>query len=144
MYKKFYNTRASFFTILLAFLVGQATAAGLGDVVEKNPRQALVQIKSSLEKDANDQNALFLRAKAYENLGRIEVAKRQYESFIERFPTRPEAYLNLANIYSKKLSDQASVPSFRLSLPSRRLDSKRSSSLLSSCSRRSLPLRVST
>ena len=102
MDKFFYNLKITIFTIVLVFIAGQSIAAPLEDLVEKNPRKALLQIKEALGRNANDENALFLQARAHENLGQTEVAKRQYELFLERFPARPEAYLNLANIHSSK------------------------------------------
>ena len=102
MGKKVYIFKTFITLCLISLLSTPSFAASLKEQVEKQPRQALPQIEKILAKDVSNEEALFFRAKAYENLGQLDAAKRFYEQFIERYPKRPEVYLNLANIYAKK------------------------------------------
>ena len=89
--------------ILLTFmLVCSAGAQSLEELVEKNPKKALSQIKRSLKDNNNPEKLLFLQARANEILGHSDDAIMQYESFILSYPDRPEAYINLANVYSQR------------------------------------------
>jgi tetratricopeptide (TPR) repeat protein len=92
--------KTSFFCLL--FLSFTAPAAALESLVVKNPKQAILELNQKLEKDPEDKQSLFLKARAYENLGDVDTASKTYRSLIKRFPEQPESYLNLANIYSKK------------------------------------------
>ena len=87
-------------SMMMAFNLSYAQS--IEQLVQENPRQALSQIDKELTNNPNDEKALFLQALAYEKLGQSERAQAHYERFIKRFPERPEAYLNLANLHAKK------------------------------------------
>ena len=104
---KNFLSQSVFILLLMVLATNMSFAQTLEQLVQENPRQALTQINKTLSNKPNDANALFLRARAYEQLGQDERAQAYYERFVQRYPEHPEAYLNLANLYAKKGDTQS-------------------------------------
>ncbi len=92
--------------ILSLFLYSTvSTAASLSEAKalhnKGNTRQALTEIDSYLQEDANNINALFFKAQLQYELGRRDSAVATYRSIIKQAPKQLEAYNNLAAIYAQ-------------------------------------------
>lgn len=71
-------------------------------MVSSSPSRALVEIDLLLESDSNSHNLLFLRAVTLTKLEQKDLAIKTYISLIEKFPTLPEPYNNLAVLYAEQ------------------------------------------
>ena len=92
--------------ILSLFLYSTvSTAASLSEAKalhnKGNTLQALTEIDSYLQEDADNINALFFKAQLQYELGRRDSAVATYRSIIKQAPKQLEAYNNLAAIYAQ-------------------------------------------
>lgn len=97
MTKKQIRIMAHTAIFLLCSVITQASE--LQQLVQQNPQEAIKQLNSLITKDANNQNAYFLKAVALENAGQTNNAITAYQEVIKRFPENPEPYVNLARLY---------------------------------------------
>ena len=88
------------FALLFIGLLSAAYAQPLEQLVDSKPSLAMQQLRQQLAVNPDDATALFLQARALENLGRKQQAIVQYQQLIERQPQSPEPYVNLAALYA--------------------------------------------
>ena len=69
-------------------------------MIISSPDAAIVEINKLLENEPNNQNILFLKAVTETKLEKIDLAIATYNKLIEKFPSLPEPYNNLAVLYA--------------------------------------------
>jgi tetratricopeptide (TPR) repeat protein len=71
-------------------------------MVISSPEVALIEINRLLENEPNNQNILFLKAITETKLEKNDLAISTYNKLIEKFPSLPEPYNNLAVLYAEQ------------------------------------------
>ncbi len=74
----------------------------LSPAVEQGDLQALQKIDAYLQQHPDDYQALFMKARTLDKSGNSVAASGIYQKLIDKYPSQPEAYNNLAAIYSRQ------------------------------------------
>ncbi len=82
---------------------------GLEQRLAQNHHGAIVLFKSVLEKDPNDYRARFYLADEYLQLGKFEIAEKEFHKVAMQSPSFPELPLKLAELYNRTRRPELAV-----------------------------------
>jgi len=89
-----------FFLLLLMYSCSSPDGSSGNNLFEQGDyKQAISEYNDHLENNPSDINAIYNRGRAYEEIGKIELAVTDFELVIKKEPDHLKAYLSLAKLY---------------------------------------------